>query len=411
MNSRAKKGIATLGLLGATTFGVDASVMQETPLELSEVVKNERVEVKQVGNVVETKLPWKGQPGATVKYDMGEPTLPERVADKRKAEVVTEALEDGFKIDVLLNEKPDTNVFNFEIEGHEELDFFYQPELTEEEIAEGASRPENVVGSYAVYHKSLKNNDYQTGKLYHIYRPLIVDSDGQEVWGEMNFNEGVLSVTVPQDFLDKATYPVRVDPTFGYLSLGASDVDICSNNNDRSGMYGVAVTLSENGIVDTITAGLKSNGNPQTIDHFVGIYDKDSAGTDSHDLVSSGEILDLGVNGTGAFYDFTGDGAALSNGDYILATLCNGEDLPDAVTTGDFLYDSAPSSTQYSENTTGPGSYNTRKTEDPWTETASASSPRSYSMYVTYSLEGEGPAIGSVHIESSIKLEGNVNIE
>src|SRR3990167_6658 len=123
----------------------------------------------------------------------------------------------GFEIEVVLNEKPATNVFDFAIDGADSLDFFYQPELTAEEIAEGAERPENVVGSYAVYHKTKANHrigstNYATGKAFHIYRPKAFDANGVETWAELNYDSGALSVTVPQKFLDNALYPVIIDP-------------------------------------------------------------------------------------------------------------------------------------------------------------------------------------------------------
>src|SRR3990167_11274648 len=46
-----------------------------------------------------------------------------------------------------LKQKPLTNKVEFTIQS-KGLDFFYKPELTAEEIAEGTFRPENVVGSY-----------------------------------------------------------------------------------------------------------------------------------------------------------------------------------------------------------------------------------------------------------------------
>lgn len=144
-----------------------------------------------------------------------------------------EGSENEFDIDFTLNAKPDTNVFEYTIKGANDFDFLYQPELTPEEIAEGAERPENVVGSYAVYHKTKANHrvgdtNYATGKAFHIYRPKAIDADGNEAWAELNYVDyfnheyGVLTVTVPQEFLEKATYPVRVDPTFGYTAAGAS---------------------------------------------------------------------------------------------------------------------------------------------------------------------------------------------
>src|SRR3990167_2244706 len=95
-----------------------------------------------------------------------------------------EGMEDGgFEIEVILKEKPDTNVFDFTIDGAENLDFFYQSALTQAEIDEGASRPENVVGSYAMYHKTKANHrvgsiNYAVGKFAHIYRPKAIDANG-----------------------------------------------------------------------------------------------------------------------------------------------------------------------------------------------------------------------------------------
>jgi hypothetical protein len=115
------------------------------------------------------------------------------------------------------------------------LDFFYQPDLTLEETKYGASRPENVVGSYAVYHQTMAGDhtalggkNYQAGKAFHIYRPRLEDANGTWVWGELNIDDktGLLTVTIPQDFLDKAVYPVRhaAGLEFGYHTGGASEV-------------------------------------------------------------------------------------------------------------------------------------------------------------------------------------------
>ena len=59
--------------------------------------------------------------------------------------------EAGYKFVWCLKQKPATNKIQFSIQS-KGLDFFYQPELTQEEKDRGCVRPENVVGSYAVYH-------------------------------------------------------------------------------------------------------------------------------------------------------------------------------------------------------------------------------------------------------------------
>src|SRR3990167_7506806 len=137
----------------------------------------------------------------------------------------------GFEFEWVLKQKPATNVLIATIET-KSLDFFYQPPLTQKEIDEGASRPKNVEGSYAVYHKTKggmndsRGKEYKVGKAFHIYRPKVTDADGTFTWGDLHIDEvkGELTVTIPQKFLDDAVYPVVVDPTFGYTSKGASAI-------------------------------------------------------------------------------------------------------------------------------------------------------------------------------------------
>lgn len=135
----------------------------------------------------------------------------------------------GLEFEWVLPHRPLTNTLTATIQT-KGLDFFYQPALTPEEIKQGAERPENVVGSYAVYHKEKggmnrsDGKEYKTGKAFHIYRPKCKDANGNETWGELNIdtNSGILTVTVDNDWLDSAVYPVIVDPTFGYAGVGGS---------------------------------------------------------------------------------------------------------------------------------------------------------------------------------------------
>ena len=74
----------------------------------------------------------------------------------------------GFEFEWYLKKKPILNVFSATIQSRG-LDFFYQPQLDEM-----FQMPENVVGSYAVYHSTKKNhviggNNYKGGKAFHIY--------------------------------------------------------------------------------------------------------------------------------------------------------------------------------------------------------------------------------------------------
>jgi len=173
---------------------------------------------------VTNKIEWKG-----LKEELHAYPLPARAG-----------MEDGgFEVEIFLKEKPASSTFDFVITGTDNLDFFYQdalwkeagllnptPECTDT-VCDGSKRPENVVGSYAVYHKTNSNHqvghtNYATGKAYHIFRPKAIDALGNEVWATLDYTNGILSVTVPQSFLDTAIYPVIVDPTFGYTTIGAT---------------------------------------------------------------------------------------------------------------------------------------------------------------------------------------------
>ena len=60
-------------------------------------------------------------------------------------------LSDGtLEYEIIFDEKPSNNKIKIDIDCSEVLKFWHQPELTQDEIDDGAIRPENVVNSYAV---------------------------------------------------------------------------------------------------------------------------------------------------------------------------------------------------------------------------------------------------------------------
>jgi hypothetical protein len=135
----------------------------------------------------------------------------------------------AFELEVILLAKPTSNVITFSIQS-KLLKFYHQSPLTAEEIASGHSRPESVVGSYAVYHATKENahpskaeaDKYKAGKAFHIYRPRVTDALGAQVWADLNIAGGMLTITIDQRWLDAAVYPVVIDPNFGYETAGSS---------------------------------------------------------------------------------------------------------------------------------------------------------------------------------------------
>jgi hypothetical protein len=150
-------------------------------------------------------------------------------------------IEDGYKYIWFLNEKPKSNIVEFDIETAG-LDFFYQPPLTQEykngyseefkkEITvtetqvkdlDGnvlAEKPENVVGSYAVYHSTkggmndINGKDYKVGKAFHLFRPRLCDTNNNCIWGDLfiDISRGIYQITIDLDFLNTAKYPIKCE--------------------------------------------------------------------------------------------------------------------------------------------------------------------------------------------------------
>lgn len=142
----------------------------------------------------------------------------------------TSVAEGGYKFaELVMPEKPSTNIISFSVQS-KDVDFLYQPALTQAEIDEGVERPPEIVGSYALYAHTPKKNimggkEYKTGKIGHLYRPKLIDANGNESWADYNDDlqqTNTLSITIDQTWLDNAVYPVLLDPSFGYTPIGAS---------------------------------------------------------------------------------------------------------------------------------------------------------------------------------------------
>jgi hypothetical protein len=179
--------------------------------------------------------------------------------------------EGGVEFDTILYEKPETNSIDYPIET-KGLTFYYQPPLNQENQKEGITctettcydkdgkvtsfRPESVVGSYAVYHESKQGDfsksggqNYKTGKAFHVYRPKVTDASGKETWGTLNIDDQnrTLTVTVDQDWLNTATYPVTIDPIFGYDGGPSSMTDFYEL------IAGSIFDMPENGTVSSVS--------------------------------------------------------------------------------------------------------------------------------------------------------------
>ena len=316
---------------------------------------------------------------------------------------VADGMEDGgFEIEVYLKEKPNTKEFSFVLDGTENLDFFYQPPLTEERSrhedtctetqcvdVQGrvtAVRPENVIGSYAVYHKSksdyvVGHTNYATGKAFHVYRPKAIDANGNETWGTLNFANNTLSVVVPEEFLEKATYPVRVDPTFGYTSIGGSQDYL-----EPDWVDGARYTTPSD--IDTIESLTWYNQRFFSSDHFKAVvYD------------SSGNLVTNGVgdetNSPASFAwttsSFSTAPSVSGSTNYAITIVTDGEP--------DFKYDSVGGTYEIFDDA--------NDYDSPTSVPSSDAGNWRHSLYATYTTTGGGNNAPSA--PTSLETEGMTN--
>ncbi len=308
--------------------------------------------------------------------------------------------EGAYEFEVILKEKPLTNKIEFTLET-KGLDFFYQPEITQEEKDKGTVRPDNIVGSYAVYASENKINyiggkKYKVGKIGHIFRPKIIDAKGAEVWGELNIDieKGLLTVIIPQDFLDKAVYPIRhvAGLTFGYTSAGGTGYSLAYENTmggtQDSTRRGSVYQAGESGILDSISFFCLQENGSGTINANTSVFvnEKDSGGANIHGQIAVAEasvgyennvVNERLINLSSEEID--------SAVDYILNIVTDADPLIYSFS-GFSVRGDSTGAVSYLEVAAGSGSasYDALRGESPWTTVGTGTIK--HSIYATYSL-------------------------
>lgn len=292
----------------------------------------------------------------------------------------------GIEWDIIITSTTQ-NSFNFKIDSTERLDWFYQPSLVDELIGieyfgwtinethafdETGSlvflRPVDVVGSYAVYGEK-QDNKFKTGKILHVYRPRIYDSKGTEIWGELNYNSGILSVSVEQSWLDKAVLPVTIDPSFGYDIIGAS------SNGGQFQNYAYSNhnhTLTENATVSSISAYLDFDNVRNVVS---AIYNISLNLPDSRKVNSSFTAV-----GALNWYNFSVNNQSLIAGEYALAL----GNCSAYTATQLWFYDTVDAGTGYY-------CYDGNDLSPTWSNDGTGATNRRYSIYVNYNISAPSP--------------------
>lgn len=185
--------------------------------------------------------------------------------------------QEGFEFEVVLSKKPSSNEIQLTCSVPKNVTAYYQAELSYEQmIKEGLIRPPNIQKSLAIYHTEKKGSDYKTGKIAHIDRPIAHDATGHSVFCDFKDLVGMedgqiidlsqgLTISVPQEFIDTAVYPITIDPTFGYTTAGGSFATAINT------IKGTVQTAPTAGLLTSLSAHI-SNGGAGSAEYEGAIY-------------------------------------------------------------------------------------------------------------------------------------------
>ena len=212
----------------------------------------------------------------------------------------------GLEFEVILTEAPENSEIRFTLHSRN-LNFYKQPE---EDLPEDVD--ERIINSIAVYHRTkggtcfskVQAAKYKSGKAFHILRPKIIDANDNWVWGDLNLEDEELIVSVDEEFLQNATYPVRVDPTIGYTSVGGTTVATLPRGYKTSGSWELLPEEAEFEIVSGSFYGYGHNGDAPA---RVALYEGLEGGT--RNLIAySAEFIIPDSGSIFGWRDFTGTG-------------------------------------------------------------------------------------------------------
>lgn len=293
----------------------------------------------------------------------------------------------GLEYEIEYAERPESRIEVLHLNFPDGLEFFYQGELTDAEKDKGNYRPDNVIGSYAVYwkdsgrHIDVDGNEvanFETGKFCHIYRPEVRDSAGNKAWADQVFDPVTKTITIvmPDEFLRDAVYPLILDPTFGFTSSGGTGDSVPAGYLLAYGIYAPASSGNVTSIsiyVDTST----TTSTPITL----GIYPDSASVPDAQSPVCA--TAAGSTPAAPAWYQISVSGlpAVTSGTNYWLASHHDTNTLY-------VKYDSTSKKMRFKNAV----AYSAGSVPDPCPTLSVGSATNQYSIYATYSLPFSAPS-------------------
>jgi hypothetical protein len=232
--------------------------------------------------------------------------------------------------EIILENRPSADSVCYHFEAYNLRFVLQDTALVSEDIRRTSVFPDSTIYSWIAFHRTNRNNyrvatdgdttayRYGTGIAFIIYRPLAIDAQGRTVWCRLDIDtlRGCLTVAIPPEFLDEATFPVVIDPTIGNTSTGSWSA-FPSNWLLQTPYYTHDAPV-ENG---TITKGyIYSNRNNESYACSLRCFVYDySSNLSECDLIASSDSIAI-TNGTPAWNEFQFNSEPITTGnEYIPA--------------------------------------------------------------------------------------------
>ena len=187
---------------------------------------------------------------------------------------------EAFEVELVFHRRPETNHFPFSYRSRGVVDWYFQPRLSCQEYEMGFFRPEDICNSYALYGEKRK--------LFHIKRPRIKDSNGSEVYGSLLLDKRsrTLTIIVDPSWLDTASYPIYIDPTIGYDTIGGTNAS--TGGSDRP--YGNKISPGQSITLSKIYAYIKRQSGTD-VNTKACIYDATGAGNEPGNITETSNTI------------------------------------------------------------------------------------------------------------------------
>ncbi len=140
----------------------------------------------------------------------------------------------GIELNIILKAKPPTNKIVFGIDLTDLVAHYQAPQGADGLATEWTNergivsrRAINVNGSYAFYYANRAiwgDLVHKSGKAFHWYKPELIDAAGNRCWADLNISSGLAAITIPQNFLNRAKYPIQhaAGATIGKTTVGGT---------------------------------------------------------------------------------------------------------------------------------------------------------------------------------------------